>query len=173
MLLLEGENTGPGALRNADDLVISNEEFQRFLERHKAHNPVAEDNDAMENSYLLLDEEMRYISSPSLLPYCLTPCTLPANITGFSTAKVERRYRAAAFSKSACMPRSPAPAGNPRPSKIAVVSMTLEGKSLLVRCQKRLYSKDLRKDFEVHDLHLKDRRWLRTSGSFLKLDSIA
>lgn len=62
VLLLEGENTGPGALRNADDLVVSNEEFQRFLERHKAHNPVAEDNDAMENSYLLLDEEMRFLN---------------------------------------------------------------------------------------------------------------
>jgi radical S-adenosyl methionine domain-containing protein 2 len=64
VLLLEGENTGPNALRNAEDLVISHEQFQAFLDRHASQKEqnrlVPEDNEAMENSYLLLDEEMRY-----------------------------------------------------------------------------------------------------------------
>ncbi|KAA1474789.1 radical SAM enzyme [Dentipellis sp. KUC8613] len=62
VLLLEGENVGPDALRNAQDVVITSEEFQAFLARHAKYNPVAEDNDAMENSYLLLDEEMRFLN---------------------------------------------------------------------------------------------------------------
>ena len=63
MLLLEGENTGPNALRDARDLVISHEQFQAFLDRHASQKEqnrlVPEDNEAMEKSYLLLDEEMR------------------------------------------------------------------------------------------------------------------
>ncbi|TFY71582.1 hypothetical protein EVG20_g1412 [Dentipellis fragilis] len=62
VLLLEGENVGPDALRNAQDVVITSEEFQAFLARHAKYNPVAENNDAMENSYLLLDEEMRFLN---------------------------------------------------------------------------------------------------------------
>lgn len=59
--MLEGENTGPDAIRDATDLVISSEQFQAFLTRHKSQKClVPEDNDAMENSYLLLDEEMRF-----------------------------------------------------------------------------------------------------------------
>ncbi|GLB38710.1 putative radical SAM superfamily protein [Lyophyllum shimeji] len=63
VLLLEGENKGPNALRDATDLVISNDEFKAFLERHKEQKClVPEDNEAMENSYLLLDEEMRFLN---------------------------------------------------------------------------------------------------------------
>jgi len=64
VLLLEGENKGPNALRNAEDLVITHSQFQAFLDRHapqkEQNRLVPEDNEAMENSYLLLDEEMRY-----------------------------------------------------------------------------------------------------------------
>ncbi|KAF9465315.1 radical SAM enzyme [Collybia nuda] len=63
VLLLEGENLGPGAIRDATDLVISKDEFQAFLTRHESQKClVPEDNDAMENSYLLLDEEMRFLN---------------------------------------------------------------------------------------------------------------
>ncbi|KAI0057802.1 radical SAM enzyme [Artomyces pyxidatus] len=62
VLLLDGENAGKGAIRNAEPLLISREQFQVFLDRHKDYAPVAEDNDAMENSYLLLDEEMRFLN---------------------------------------------------------------------------------------------------------------
>lgn len=34
-LLIEGENVGEGALREAEKFVISNEEFQEFLDRHR------------------------------------------------------------------------------------------------------------------------------------------
>ncbi|RDB14720.1 Radical S-adenosyl methionine domain-containing protein 2 [Hypsizygus marmoreus] len=63
VLLLEGENKGPDALRDATDLVVTKEEFQSFLDRHASQKClVPENNDAMENSYLLLDEEMRFLN---------------------------------------------------------------------------------------------------------------
>jgi len=61
---LDGENTGKdtGSLRDARELVITDEQFQAFLDRHK-HQPslVPESNQVMKDSYLLLDEEMRYV----------------------------------------------------------------------------------------------------------------
>ncbi|QRW03563.1 radical S-adenosyl methionine domain-containing protein 2 [Ceratobasidium sp. AG-Ba] len=64
VLLLEGENNGSdnGALRDARELLITKEQFQLFLERHKEQKClVPEDNDAMRDSYLNLDEEMRFL----------------------------------------------------------------------------------------------------------------
>ncbi|KAG8784514.1 Radical S-adenosyl methionine domain-containing protein 2 [Ceratobasidium sp. 428] len=64
VLLLEGENNGAenGALRDARDLLITKDRFQSFLDRHKEQAClVPEDNDAMRDSYLLLDEEMRFL----------------------------------------------------------------------------------------------------------------
>ena len=64
VLLLDGENTGKdtGSLRDARDLVITDEQFQAFLDRHK-HQPslVPESNEVMRDSYLLLDEKMRHV----------------------------------------------------------------------------------------------------------------
>ena len=56
-LLIDGENAGEEAIRNAETFVISPEEFQDFLDRHK-HVPclVPENNDTMRYSYLILDE---------------------------------------------------------------------------------------------------------------------
>ncbi|TFK71259.1 radical SAM enzyme [Pluteus cervinus] len=63
VLLLEGENVGPNALRNAVDVSVTNEQFQAFLDRHASQKSlVPEDNEAMESSYLLLDEEMRFVN---------------------------------------------------------------------------------------------------------------
>jgi len=60
VLLLDGENVGPEALRDARKLVITKEQFQAFLKRHEQQAClVPEDNHTMENSYLLLDEYMR------------------------------------------------------------------------------------------------------------------
>ncbi|KAG8681886.1 Radical S-adenosyl methionine domain-containing protein 2, partial [Ceratobasidium sp. 394] len=64
VLLLEGENNGAdnGALRDARDLLITKDQFQSFLDRHKDQTClVPEDNDAMRDSYLNLDEEMRFL----------------------------------------------------------------------------------------------------------------
>lgn len=65
VLLLDSENTGEatGSLRDARDLVISHDEFEAFLERHKEQSClVPEDNEAMKDSYLNLDEEMRFLN---------------------------------------------------------------------------------------------------------------
>lgn len=58
-LLIEGENVGAEAKRNAKAFVISDEKFRKFIERHKAenvHQLVPESNSMMRNSYLILDE---------------------------------------------------------------------------------------------------------------------
>jgi radical S-adenosyl methionine domain-containing protein 2 len=58
-LLIEGENVGLEAKRNAESFVISDEKFDTFLERHRkanVHQMVPESNTQMRNSYLILDE---------------------------------------------------------------------------------------------------------------------
>ena len=64
VLLLDGENTGKdtGSIRDARELVITDAQFQAFLDRHKDQpSLVFESNEAMKDSYLLLDEKMRYV----------------------------------------------------------------------------------------------------------------
>lgn len=61
-LLIGGENVGQDALRHADTFVVTDAEFQSFLARH-ASVPclVPESNEKMQNSYLILDEYMRFL----------------------------------------------------------------------------------------------------------------
>ncbi|XP_003464994.1 S-adenosylmethionine-dependent nucleotide dehydratase RSAD2 [Cavia porcellus] len=62
-LLIEGENCGEDALREAERFVISEEEFEAFLERHKeVPCLVPESNQKMKDSYLILDEYMRFLN---------------------------------------------------------------------------------------------------------------
>ena len=64
-LLIGGENQGEEALRNAEQFVISNEEFQSFLDRHSGISClVPESNVKMRNSYLILDERVKLIITP-------------------------------------------------------------------------------------------------------------
>ncbi|XP_072134581.1 S-adenosylmethionine-dependent nucleotide dehydratase RSAD2 [Mobula birostris] len=61
-LLIDGENAGEDALRHAETFVIDNEDFQRFLDRHKdVKCLVPESNEKMRDSYLILDEYMRFL----------------------------------------------------------------------------------------------------------------
>ncbi|XP_038656226.1 radical S-adenosyl methionine domain-containing protein 2 [Scyliorhinus canicula] len=61
-LLIEGENAGEEALRHAETFIISSEAFQKFLERHKEIKClVPESNEKMRDSYLILDEYMRFL----------------------------------------------------------------------------------------------------------------
>jgi radical S-adenosyl methionine domain-containing protein 2 len=66
VLLLKDENSGgPGELRDARPLVISNDQFWSFVNRHRGKGVddvlIPEPNDVMQNSYLLLDEELRFL----------------------------------------------------------------------------------------------------------------
>nr|XP_031322370.1 radical S-adenosyl methionine domain-containing protein 2 [Camelus dromedarius] len=62
-LLIEGENSGEDALREAERFVISDEQFEGFLERHKdVPCLVPESNRKMRDSYLILDEYMRFLN---------------------------------------------------------------------------------------------------------------
>uniref|UniRef100_A0A8D8S7P0 S-adenosylmethionine-dependent nucleotide dehydratase RSAD2 n=1 Tax=Cacopsylla melanoneura TaxID=428564 RepID=A0A8D8S7P0_9HEMI len=62
-LLIYNENVGPTALKNAETFVISDDDFDAFVARH-AHVDclVPESNVLMKNSYLILDEYMRFLN---------------------------------------------------------------------------------------------------------------
>lgn len=61
-LIIHGENCGDDALRQAEKFVISDEEFRSFLDRHKSIKClVPESNQQMRDSYLILDEYMRFL----------------------------------------------------------------------------------------------------------------
>jgi radical S-adenosyl methionine domain-containing protein 2 len=63
-LIIDGENAGDDTLRNAERFVITDDEFQQFLERHKSVKQlVPESNDAMRYSYIIVDE---YVSTSAL-----------------------------------------------------------------------------------------------------------
>lgn len=75
-LLIGGENHGKEALRNAEKFVVTDQQFESFLQRHReVACLVPESNVKMRNSYLILDERMRFLDcvdgrktpSPSLL----------------------------------------------------------------------------------------------------------
>lgn len=56
-LLIGGENAGPGALKNAESFVITDEQFESFIQRHRSiPQLVPESNTTMRDSYLILDE---------------------------------------------------------------------------------------------------------------------
>lgn len=63
VLVLEGENSGQnGDLRDATEIKVSQAQFDAFCERHAGQKAlIPESNDVMQNSYLLLDEEMRFL----------------------------------------------------------------------------------------------------------------
>jgi len=58
MLPIKGEND-----RNSADLVVSNEQFEAFVARHKNLNPIKEDNCAMTDSYLMIDPLGRFFQN--------------------------------------------------------------------------------------------------------------
>ena len=65
-LLIEGENVGPDAKRNAENLAITPAEFENFCARHKEiKSLVKEDNEKMRNSYLILDEYLCFLNCTS------------------------------------------------------------------------------------------------------------
>lgn len=62
--MIDGENNGEGALRDARSMVVTDEEFNNFVERHKdlIGIMVPENNKDMKDSYLNLDEYMRFLN---------------------------------------------------------------------------------------------------------------
>ena len=60
-LLIGGENAGQDAIRNAESFVVTDDQFETFIQRHKSvPQLVPESNTAMRNSYLILDEYVSY-----------------------------------------------------------------------------------------------------------------
>ena len=60
-LLIEGENVGPEARRNATTFVTTDEQFERFIQQHQSvPQLVPHSNTMMRDSYLILDEYVRF-----------------------------------------------------------------------------------------------------------------
>ena len=57
-LLIDGENAGPEALADGESMVVTDEEFEEFLTRHKHIPHVPENNATMRNSYIIMDEDL-------------------------------------------------------------------------------------------------------------------
>lgn len=63
-LLIDGENVGEGALRQAEALTITDKQFEMFEKKHEHLKQfVPESNEAMRNSYFILDEYMRFLDN--------------------------------------------------------------------------------------------------------------
>ena len=63
-LKIEGENYGSEALRQVESFLITNDQFQAFIDRHKdVPQLVPESNYAMTRSYFILDEYMRFLDN--------------------------------------------------------------------------------------------------------------
>jgi radical S-adenosyl methionine domain-containing protein 2 len=66
VLAIEGENQGPNARRQVEDLLISREQFAEYIARHsKQPALVVEDNDTMRDSYVLIDEDLCFLDNSS------------------------------------------------------------------------------------------------------------
>jgi radical S-adenosyl methionine domain-containing protein 2 len=63
VLVIEDENNSDQTIRNARDFTISDEQFKHFCRVHSQNECfVAEANDVMRSSYLILDEYMRFLN---------------------------------------------------------------------------------------------------------------
>lgn len=68
VLPLDGENTGEGALRDVSPLLITSDQYQAYVERHRQRltNPSimkVEDNSTMRDSYYIIDEQGRLLDT--------------------------------------------------------------------------------------------------------------
>ena len=63
-LAIGAENQGEGALRQVEEFLVTEEQWGAFLSRHSSLAAlVPESNEAMRNSYLILDEYMRFLDN--------------------------------------------------------------------------------------------------------------
>lgn len=63
VLLVDTENAGPDAIRNAERFLITDQKFEAFCERHSRQSClVPESNRTMKSSYVILDEYMHFLN---------------------------------------------------------------------------------------------------------------
>lgn len=69
VLIVQGENDSAATKRDARRFCISDEEFQQFCARHHDNECfVPQSNDVMKNSYLMLDEHLRFLNNGTGAP---------------------------------------------------------------------------------------------------------
>ena len=63
VLMVKGENEDSTKLRDVTKFQITDDEFKKFIERHKKEIKclIEESNNTMKSSYLILDEKMRFL----------------------------------------------------------------------------------------------------------------
>lgn len=97
VLPLEGENYGEGANRDVEKFLITSDQYEGFVARHRHTGVlVAESNDTMRNSYLILNEDMCFLDctagdkrpSPSILDVSVEAALLKA---GFDADMFHKR----------------------------------------------------------------------------------
>ncbi|KAI9769838.1 MAG: hypothetical protein M1840_003832 [Geoglossum simile] len=78
VLIIEGENDSDSTLHDASRFIITDEEFAMFCKAHSGNNCfVAEPNNIMKSSYLILDEYMRFLNKGTGSP---TPSILEVGV---------------------------------------------------------------------------------------------
>ena len=78
VLIIEGENDSDSTLRDASRFTITNEEFEKFCKAHSGNNCfVAEPNNIMKSSYLILNEYMQFLNKGTSSP---TPSILEVGV---------------------------------------------------------------------------------------------
>ena len=90
-LMIEGENFGPKAKKDVSKFMISSEQFKAFLNRHSHLKcMVPEDNETMKDSYIILDEKLRFLD-------CTDGKKIPSQ--SILDVGVERAFEASGFNK--------------------------------------------------------------------------
>lgn len=59
--------------KNVNELLITNAEFRQFVKRHEYLNPIVEDNDAMIDSYAMVDPSGRFFQNTQKIYYFSSP----------------------------------------------------------------------------------------------------
>jgi radical S-adenosyl methionine domain-containing protein 2 len=88
VLLIKNENKN-----RISDLLVSSQQFDVFVQRHKKYNPVVENNDLMLESYIMIDPAGRFFQNSQNVYYFSRPILE----VGFETAFKEIRWNPSKF----------------------------------------------------------------------------
>ncbi|RNA29384.1 radical S-adenosyl methionine domain-containing 2 [Brachionus plicatilis] len=82
VLIVKTENDGNNnSLRNANEFLISKEEYDDFIKRHKGQKClIVESNSIMKSSYLILDEFMRFLDKGDDYTYVISDSILNVSV---------------------------------------------------------------------------------------------
>ena len=81
VLIVKTENDGKDSLRNGQDFIISDEEYELFCAKHENQKCfIKESNSVMKSSYLILDEYMRFLDKGDSNEYKISESILDVEV---------------------------------------------------------------------------------------------